>query len=1025
MSADWQPGDRVLGQFVVERTLGAGGFGRVVLVRDSRSGERHAVKRLRSSDSIQQGRLIAEARHWIALPAHPNITACHFLRTVGSELAVFSEYVPGGSLSDRIRSRDLYSGGDRTALGRVLVSAAQVAWGLDAAHTTGMLHLDVKPANVLFDAEGIARITDFGLAAVPQRDPEITVQLEAVLDYVAGDPELDVSQREVVKGVLNELLQHGDDVGNEILVRDTAGHTTAYASPEQAEGHAVGPAADVWSWAVTVLEMLIGERTWTSGAVAGYVLEAAQQDRLPNQVVSIPPKLGLLLRRCFEEQPQQRPQSLREVADELVQIAEQETGMPWEGAIPAQQPPPDVAGPIWSRWNASGGTWDDPRPELDRVYRMAGLDPHDAVRFWPGRGSTRRSQLVMNLGAQQEIRRVLAQIPDSSSPELPEVRVRCAANLGQIQEALSDFDGAVSSYREAAAILRDLPSELARVALPRVLNNLAIVLRRSGSVTDSREVADEAIAGARVLTPSPGAGDTLGSALLTRANATSEREERQRFLESAVAAFRSAGNTAAEAKALASLAILAGSDGQADHADRLWAEVDAKLTSHSRLHDHHLRITQATLWLERARTSGAGAGPDLDYTHRAVDLLSALLHDDGLYEVTGELGTAQLQLGRALELACRYREALDAYQRASELIQTALLRDGRTELSSELAAAFDHHSTLVRELDDPLQAADSARQAVELWRRLVGLDGVDCWGSELAAALEKAGTALLDAGQLEEAEAEFSAGLAVVADPRYPHSDRGDPIGASLSRQLAVCHRRRGQFSEAYRVCLSALDMLGEPARPGEISVRLRTIETMANICADTRDYRRAVDLAQACASETAAAVRDEILSLDNVAESYQQLANLRMRYGQLDLAAASARTALETYEQLIRAGQHHFLPEANRMRTALGMVLIGLGELEQAQQIVHEALNTYRNMSGTEASMRKLAHLWRGNQTTEDLGSSQEETAAHVHDTLQVVLARTEAELRETLSTGRADLADPGSSSEPAITCAPASTKF
>src|SRR5262249_17857278 len=154
-----------------------------------------------------------ELQTWIDLPGHPHLTMCCFFRTVENELVIFSEFVDGGSLATWIRDRKL------TVLPQILDVAIQTAWALQAAHDAGVIHLDVKPANVLLTQDRVAKITDFGLA-----------RTRSITSTVATGP------------------------GNTILVSGR-GMTPAYCSPEQAEAKPLGRPSDIWSWAVLVLEM--------------------------------------------------------------------------------------------------------------------------------------------------------------------------------------------------------------------------------------------------------------------------------------------------------------------------------------------------------------------------------------------------------------------------------------------------------------------------------------------------------------------------------------------------------------------------------------------------------------------------------------------------------------------------------------------------------------------------------------------------------------------------------------------------
>ena len=73
----------------------------------------------------------------------------------------------GGSLSDWIKDGRLYEGAPEAALARILDIAIQFAWGLDYSHEQGLIHQDVKPANVMMTKDGLAKVTDFGLARGP------------------------------------------------------------------------------------------------------------------------------------------------------------------------------------------------------------------------------------------------------------------------------------------------------------------------------------------------------------------------------------------------------------------------------------------------------------------------------------------------------------------------------------------------------------------------------------------------------------------------------------------------------------------------------------------------------------------------------------------------------------------------------------------------------------------------------------------------------------------------------------------
>src|SRR6185503_4715365 len=100
----------------------------------------------------------------VNLGLHPHTVSCYYVRQLGGIPRVFAEYVEGGSLADWIESRKLYEGGPEESLKRILDIAIQFAWGLHYTHEQGLIHRDVKPANVMLTSSGTVKVTDFGLS---------------------------------------------------------------------------------------------------------------------------------------------------------------------------------------------------------------------------------------------------------------------------------------------------------------------------------------------------------------------------------------------------------------------------------------------------------------------------------------------------------------------------------------------------------------------------------------------------------------------------------------------------------------------------------------------------------------------------------------------------------------------------------------------------------------------------------------------------------------------------------------------
>ncbi|MCX5414948.1 protein kinase [Streptomyces sp. NBC_00059] len=307
--AVWRVGDVIDGRYEVSLVHGRGGMGLVYRVRHLAWGIDLAVKCPRPelfTSAADRERFVDEAETWVSLGLHPNVCSCYYVRTMGGIPRVFAEYVPGGSLREWIDDRRLYQGGHQETPARIMDVAIQVAWGLAHAHDRGLVHQDVKPDNILLDGDGprdlVAKVTDFGLA-----------------------------RARAAAGTWSE----GDKPSDTTVVVPNGGMTRAYASPEQLAGKALGRRSDIYSFAVSVLEMFTGGVTWMIGSVAGEVLTAhraggPEEEGLPQA----PDAVADLLERCLDADPARRPRTMAEVAGSLVGMYREVAGRPYPRARP-------------------------------------------------------------------------------------------------------------------------------------------------------------------------------------------------------------------------------------------------------------------------------------------------------------------------------------------------------------------------------------------------------------------------------------------------------------------------------------------------------------------------------------------------------------------------------------------------------------------------------------------------------------------------------------------------------------------
>jgi serine/threonine protein kinase len=270
----------IAGRYRLEKRLGAGWMAEVWSALDLDLDRTVAVKLL--APHADRLRFEREARAAAAL-SHPNICVLYSYGETGDRPFIVFEYLPGGSLEDRLAAGRPLPDGDTQRI------AAEVASGLAHAHARGLVHRDLKPSNVLFDVEGRAKIADFGIARL-------------------GDAE--------------GLTAAGTVLG-----------TAAYISPEQAAGGDVTPASDVYAFGVILYRMLTGRLPFESKDA----LEMAglHRDELPPPLATIRPNAPATLESvamaALSKSPLDRP------SDGAALLAELDAGATLPGETEATQ----------------------------------------------------------------------------------------------------------------------------------------------------------------------------------------------------------------------------------------------------------------------------------------------------------------------------------------------------------------------------------------------------------------------------------------------------------------------------------------------------------------------------------------------------------------------------------------------------------------------------------------------------------------------------------------------------------------
>ncbi|MER2027437.1 MAG: protein kinase, partial [Lachnospiraceae bacterium] len=263
---------------------------------------------------------IRECEDWIDLGLHPNIVSCFYVREIGGVPTIFSEWMENGSLESRIEDQTLYSGTDKAVQERLLDIAIQFARGLHYAHESkkGLIHQDVKPDNLLLTLGWDAKVADFGLARA-------RTKLE--------EDSRDDSRDSVTTGAVAGAVQAAAP-GAALMVA-YSGCTPAYCSYEQDAKKPVSRQTDIYSWALSVLEMYLGSRPWKSGPEAGNRFRVyLKEERFR---VKMPDGMRELLEQCLAEDPGERPQDFGGIIAKLQDIYQETIGEVYP------RPEPDAA----------------------------------------------------------------------------------------------------------------------------------------------------------------------------------------------------------------------------------------------------------------------------------------------------------------------------------------------------------------------------------------------------------------------------------------------------------------------------------------------------------------------------------------------------------------------------------------------------------------------------------------------------------------------------------------------------------
>ncbi len=277
-----------IAHFDILEELGRGGMGVVYKARDQRLDRVVALKLLppdTTNNPDRHRRFVQEARSASALN-HPNIVHVYEIGESDGVSFIAMEHVQGKTLGSLIPP-----GGLR--LNELLRYSGQIAAALTAAHARGIIHRDLKPSNVMVSDSGDVKLLDFGLAKLIEPS---------------------TGQSEATRTLAQSLTAEGTVVG-----------TTAYMSPEQAEGKHVDARSDIFSFGAMLYEMVTGRRPFSGDSHLAVLSAILRDDPAPIQETrgDLPPELDRILIRCLRKDPDRRFQHTGDLNVALQELREE------------------------------------------------------------------------------------------------------------------------------------------------------------------------------------------------------------------------------------------------------------------------------------------------------------------------------------------------------------------------------------------------------------------------------------------------------------------------------------------------------------------------------------------------------------------------------------------------------------------------------------------------------------------------------------------------------------------------------
>jgi len=892
---EWSAGQTILADFVMERVLGEGGMGKVYLLKSKTTGMRFAVKRAKGLNDADRRNFLAELQTWIDLPEHPNLVPCRFFRTVGNEVLIFAEFVEGGSLKDWIDSGKLYEGGKAKALERILDTAIQFAWGLHCVHEMGLVHQDVKPANVMMVSQvavqGLKpRVTDYGLARARA---------------AAGE-------------------RYEPELGRSILV-SSGGYTPAYCSPEQLSSQKLDRSTDLWSWGVSVLEMFQGEVTWRSGSVAAEALESfLEHNGEEENIPAMPSEVAVILWGCFCVNLEDRWKTLEIVVQKLRAAYQTAVGTKYSpalGKIEHRTTPQVGAG---ERRTRLGTSWRDPRDWLERALWEEGRTPAESEAIVERLASSRRGQLVADVAAYDEARRIYERLIRCGRKDLENALATLCHDAASVHETADDTSGELALYDRAIEIRERLVniegrSELAN-DLASLYQNKAIVVSALGDKRAAVALYDQAIEIRERLVNVEGRSELandLANLYMNKALAVSDLGDKR----AAVALYD---------RAIEIRERLVNIEGRSELANALARLYMNKASAVSAVGDNRAAVALYD-W--------------------AIEIYERLVNVEGRSELANDLATLYSSKALVVSDMGDNRAAVSLHDRAIEIFERMVNIEGRSELANDLASLYLNKANAVTALGDNHAAVALYSQAIEIRERLVNVEGRSELANGLARLYSNKALVVTALGDNRAAVALYDRAIKIYE--RLVNSERRSELAndlASLYMNKANAVSALGEkraavtlYDQAIEICERQVNVEGRSELTNDLAMLYQNkavaVSGLGDCCAAVALYSQAIEIRE---RQVNVEGRSELAN--DLADLYQNKAVVVSDLGDNRAAVSLFDQAIEIHERLVNAeGRSELAGDLAWIKASRGLALIRLGETEKGEREAHNAMSVLR----------------------------------------------------------------------------------